>query len=182
MRVTSSIACALLALLPLAATAQNQGRYVGPEIGVFIPNDSALRTALGSQWWSLGISTMRDGQVLQRRVGTNLNFASQAKNGNKVFLGSYTIGLVQPFGENTRQSELQPYFAVRGGISYTDYAITQGFQRLSAKRVGYNLNGEVGVLVGGRFTLSARYDVTPDYDGFNFDGWSFSLRYGIAKF
>ena len=180
MRVSSTFACALLALLPLAANAQD--RFFGPEIGVFIPNDSSLRDALGSQWWSIGLSTMREGQVLQRRVGTNLNFASQSKNGNKVFLGSYTIGLVQPFGEMTRQSEFQPYFAVRGGLSYTDYAVTQGIQRLSAKRVGYNVNGEVGVLIGNRFGLSARYDITPDYDGFNFDGWSFALRYGIAKF
>ena len=79
-------------------------------------------------------------------------------------------------------TDFQPYFAVRGGLNYTDYAISQGITRLSGKNLGYNVNAEFGVQMGDRFTISARYDITPDYDGFNFDGLSFALRYGIVKF
>lgn len=169
-----------IAILPIAATAQNQ--YFGPEFGVFIPSDSNLRQALGSNWYSIGISTMKESQVLQRRMGTNLNMITQAKNGNKVFLGSYTLGIVQPLGEYTPRADSQPYFAIRAGISYTDYAIGVGLGRVGAKRIGYNANVELGILIGDRLSLAARYDVSPNYDGFNFDGLSITLKYGIAKF
>ena len=180
-RILALVAMSLVAL-PLVAQAQD--RYVGPEIGVFIPADASLRSALGSQWYSIGVSTMKQGTMIQRKVGTNFNLISQSKNGNKVFMGSYTLGVVIPFNTNTRSmnTDFQPYFAVRGGLNYTDYAISQGLTRLSGKNLGYNVNAELGVQMGDRFTLSARYDITPDYDGFNFDGLSFSLRYGIVKF
>lgn len=170
--------------LPLVAQAQQLNQYAGPEIGVFIPSDANLRNALGGTWYSFGISTMKQGTVVQRKIGTNMNLISQSKNGNKVFLGSYTLGLVMPLGgSNPRNlnTDFQPYFAVRGGLNYTDYAITQG-TRLSAKRIGYNLNAEFGVQVGDRFSVSARYDLSPSYDGFDFNGLSFSLKYGIVKF
>ncbi|MFM9874710.1 MAG: hypothetical protein ACKVQS_14740 [Fimbriimonadaceae bacterium] len=183
---TRILALATLAIvaLPIVAQAQYDERYAGPEIGVFIPSDANLRNALGGTWYSFGISTMKQGSVVQRKLGTNFNLINQSKNGNKVFLGSYTLGLVMPLGSTgTRNlnTNFQPYFAVRGGLNYTDYAITSG-TRLSAKRLGYNLNAELGVQVGDRFTLSARYDLSPSYDGFDFNGVSFALKYGIFKF
>jgi hypothetical protein len=179
-----ALSCLALALIPAIAPAQNS-RFAGPEIGVFLPTDADLRKALGSQWYSIGVSTMKQGSVVQRNVGTNLNFISQSKNGNKVFLASYTIGLVMPLGGNdigNLNTDFQPYVAVRAGLNYTDYAITSGSQRLGGKRIGYNANAELGFQIGDRFTLSARYDFSPDYAGFNFDGISLALKYGIVKF
>lgn len=177
------LAAAALTIAPLAAQAQYD-HYVGPEVGVFLPTDSNLRGALGSQWWSIGVSTMKQGTMLTQKVGTNMNLISQSKNGNKVFMGSYTFGIVVPFNQDMRKanSDFQPYFAVRAGLNYTDYAITFNSQRLGGKNLGYNANAEFGIQFGDRFTVSARYDISPDYDGFNFDGLSFSLRYGIVKF
>ncbi len=169
-----------LTILPIAATAQNA--YFGPEFGIFIPTDNKLRDALGSSWYSIGISTMKESQVMQRRMGTNLNMITQAKNGNKVFIGSYTLGLVQPLGEFNQRSDFQPYIALRAGLSYTDYAIGVGINRVGGKRIGYNANAEFGILIGDRLSLAARYDVSSDYDGFSFDGLSLTLKYGLLKF
>ncbi|ARU42426.1 hypothetical protein CCB80_15205 [Armatimonadetes bacterium Uphvl-Ar1] len=177
-----ALATLSLVAIPMAAQAQNS-QYAGPEIGVFLPADADLRNALGSQWYSFGISTMRQGATVERKVGTNFNLISQSKNGNKVFLGSYTVGLVIPFNSVAGGSnDFQPYFAVRGGLNYTDYAISQGVNRFSAKRLGYNANAEFGVQFGDRLTLAARYDISPEYQGFNFNGLSLSLKYGIVKF
>ena len=175
-----ALATLSLVAIPLAAQAQNS-QFAGPEVGIFLPADADLRNALGSQWVSFGVSTMRQGSTVQRKLGTNFNLISQSKNGNKVFLGSYSFGVVIPFSENGN-SEFQPYIALRGGLNYTDYAISQGINRFSAKRIGYNANAEFGVQFGDRLTLSARYDLSPNYDGFSFNGLSLSLRYGLLKF
>ena len=94
------IALASLCIVALPIVAQAQDRYVGPELGVFLPADANLRAALGSQWYSIGVSTMKQGTLIERKIGTNFNLISQSKNGNKVFMGSYSIGIVLPFNAN----------------------------------------------------------------------------------
>ena len=184
-----------LAAVLVPGLAHAQSSYAGPEFGVFLPTDGALKTALGDQWFSIGLSTMKQGDLRSTKTGTNMNFVTQAKNGNKVFIGSYSIGLFQPFGDGSVRSATRPYFAVRAGVSYIDYAINVGGGNNSAlvgrgisngratgKRIGYNANAELGILFGDRLNLSVRYDVNSKYDGFGFDGLSVSLRYGLAKF
>ncbi|MCA0359790.1 MAG: hypothetical protein LCH41_01920 [Armatimonadetes bacterium] len=172
----------VLAAVLFPGFALAQSSYAGPEFGVFLPTDGALKTALGDQWFSVGISTMKQGDLRRSNTGTNMNFVTQAKNGNKVFIGSYSIGLFQPFGDGRQRNSSRPYFAARAGVSYIDYAIGVGINRDSGKRVGYNANAELGILFGDRLNLSVRYDVNSKHDGYSFDGLSVSLRYGLAKF
>ncbi len=178
-RLLSTTALAAL-LVPGFALAQSS--YAGPEFGVFLPTDGALKTALGDQWFSVGLSTMKQGDLRTTRTGTNMNFVTQSKNGNKVFIGSYSIGLFQPFGDGSMRNSTRPYFAARAGVSYIDYAIGTGVNRDADKRIGYNANAELGILFGDRLNLSVRYDVNSKHDGYSFDGLSVSLRYGLAKF
>lgn len=158
----------------------------GPEVGVYLPTSSDLRLALGDQWWSVGVTTMREGATVDRqKLGTNISFVSQSKNGNSVFLASYTFGALVPLGSGRARpndSALRPFFAARAGVSYIDYAVTMGLNRFSGKKVGYNANVEAGFMMGDRLTISARYDVFSKYDGFTFDGLSFNLRYGLVQF
>lgn len=167
--------------LGVVAGAMAQTRYAGPDIGVFYPTDSTLRDALGNAWYSVGLTTMRQGTIQSKAIGTNLNFISQTKNGNKVFMASYTLGLFQPL--SGPENKVRPFFAARAGLSYIDYALnTDPATRVSAKRIGYNANVEFGFQVSDRLTLAARYDVFSKYDGLSFDGLSLSLKYGIVKF
>lgn len=167
--------------LAVAPIAQAQGsRYAGPEIGVYLPSSSTLQSALGKQWMSFGVTTMRQGTQQSKAIGTNWNVISQSRNGNKVFMGSYSLGLSQPLGDVG--NDLRPYFAIRGGLSYIDYAIGAGAGRVGGKRLGYNINAEVGVMFGDRLSLSARYDTFSKHEGITFDGLSLNLKYGLAKF
>lgn len=165
------------ALSPIAAA---QTRYAGPEVGLYFPSDSVLKDALGNQWISFGVTTMRQGTMQSQGIGTNWNVTSNSKNGNKVFMGSYTLGITKPFGDVGSQA--RPYFALRGGLSYIDYALTTNGNRISGKRLGYDANAEVGIMFGDRLTLSARYDVFSKHDGLKFDGLTLNLKYGLAKF
>lgn len=179
---SAKLATALLAAALVPATVLADDRYIGPEFGFFIPTDSKLRDALGSQWFSIGLSTSREGELLRNRLGSNTNFISQSRNGNKVFIGSYSIGLFAPIGDGRPGGGTRLYWAARAGVSYIDYAIGAGAARESGKRIGYNANAEIGILFTDRLALSARYDVNSRHDGFNFDGLSLQLRYGIARF
>lgn len=170
--------CVTLAVAPVAMA--ETSRYAGPELGVFLPSSSILKDGLGKQWISFGVTTMRQGTVQGKGIGTNWNVISQARNGNKVFMGTYTLGLVQPLGDVG--NDYRPYFAIRGGLSYIDYAIGSGGSRLSSKRLGYNINAEVGIMFGDRLSLSARYDTFSKHEGITFDGLSLNLKYGLAKF
>lgn len=166
--------------LAVTASAHAQTRYIGPDIGVYYPSSSTLRDALGDAWFSIGATTMRDGVLQSKALGTNWNVVSKSNGGNKVFMGSYSLGLFQPLGGPEQQT--RPFFAVRGGLSYIDYAIGPTNNRTSGKRLGYNANAEFGIMFGERLSLSARYDVFSEHDGLNFDGLSLSLRYGLARF
>lgn len=183
MRLASRISLVSLAVLASSAVFA-QDRFIGPEFGIFIPSDSDLRAALGDSWISFGLSTMSNGEQ-SSLLGSNWHFISQERNGNKVFMASYTLGTLISLGGNNRyrnNGSGQPYFAVRGGLSYIDYAIGVGAGRQSAKAIGYNANAEVGFKFSDQLTLSARYDVFSKHDGFSFDGLSINLRYAMIRF
>ena len=168
-----------IAVVLAAVSAEAQTRYIGPDVGVFYPNSSTLRNALGENWVSIGATTMRSDAGSRNGIGTNWNVISKNSGGNSVFMGSYSLGLFQPLSD---MSGTRPYVAVRGGLSYIDYAIGPDTARIAGKRFGYNANAELGIIFSGRLTLSARYDVFSEHDGLNFDGLTFSLSYGIASF
>ncbi len=177
-----SLTGALITTLALAASvaAQAQTRYIGPDIGVFYPSSSTLRDALGDSWFSIGATTMRDGVQQAKALGTNWNVISKSNGGNKVFMGSYSLGIYQPL--SGPENSIRPFFALRGGAAYIDYALGPSNARTAGKRLGYNANVEFGITFNEKLSLSARYDVFSKYDGLSFDGLSLSLRYALVKF
>ncbi|MCW5937087.1 MAG: hypothetical protein KIT11_07265 [Fimbriimonadaceae bacterium] len=167
--------------LAMAVSALAQDNYGGVSVGFFLPSDSTLRDRLGASWFSFGASRIKVDGYKKRNIGFDWNGFSKERDGNKVFMLAGSIGLVQPIGMAGNMT--RPYFAVRGGLSYIDYAVdVTGVRRESAKRIGFNANAEVGINVGERFTVSARYDVMPSYDGLNFSGFSVQLQYGLVRF
>ena len=181
-KALSLLAVAVTVAAPVFATAQD--RYFGPEVGIFFPSNAAMRAALGDEWISFGASTMTTGSFRGTPIGTNWNAVSQSRNGNTVFIASYSLGTMQFLGDNRGRASggLQPFVALRAGVSYIDYAIGSGLNRTSAKRVGYNANAEFGVQITQQFVVSARYDIYSRYDGFTFDGLTLNLRYGLVRF
>ncbi|MCB0825271.1 MAG: hypothetical protein KDC26_03715 [Armatimonadetes bacterium] len=178
----SLLAVAAIVAAPVFATAQD--RYFGPDVGFFYPSNATMRAALGDQWISFGASSMSTGNYQSSALGTNWNAVSQNKNGNSVFMASYSLGTMQLLGGNRGMvgGGMQPFLALRGGLSYIDYAIGAGAGRTSAKKFGYNANAELGIHLSQQFVVSARYDIYSRHDGFTFDGLTLNLRYGLVRF
>ncbi len=179
-RSLTMLSLSALALAPTLASAQSS-TYVGPSVGIFFPADSKIRDAMGDSWISFGASRVKIDPNRKQNLGYDWNAFSKGANGNKVFMLAgtmgYTIPLGQP-GDSTR-----PYFAIRGGLSYIDYALnTAPTTRLSGKRIGFDANVEFGINVGDRLNISARYDMFPEYEGLRFSGFSLALKWGVARF
>lgn len=178
--VLAAAAAAFVTLAP-TAHAQNGNAFFGPQVGLFFPSDNVLKDRLGKSWFSFGAGRLNPNEAKQRKFASDWNATSKRANGNSIFMASISYGIINPLGD--ADAPLRPYFAVRGGISYIDYAVTTGpLTRVSGKRFGYNANAEVGVMIADRIMLSARYDIFSEHSGLNFNGLSLSLRYGLVRY
>lgn len=167
-------------VVPTASFAQNQ---VGPKVGLFIPSSGTLRDAIGSSWFSIGLGNVNPDNYSRTKIAPDLNFITGDSGGSRVVIVAYTLGMTQPLSAaGIGNRNFRPYFAYRGGLSYTDYAVNTGGGRVSGKRLGYDINAEIGVVFQNNLSLSARYDLVSEHDGLNFNGLSLNLRWGIAKF
>lgn len=181
-------ALGLLAVLAVPAAAQDDvSRYLGANIGVFFPSDGKLREALGDSWLSIGATAVTGESYARRAPSFDWEAISKSGSGNKVFMLAASYGFTFPLGQRRMgygmaSTGARPYFAVRAGLSYVDYAIGVGAARVGAKRIGPNANAELGINIGDRLNVSARYDLMPAYDGYGFSGLSLSLKYGLLRF
>jgi hypothetical protein len=187
MKLIRLLPVSVLACLAVPAFAQSD-TWFGPEVGVFFPTSGKLRDALGNTWISLGAGSTRFVQGDGRKFAWDWETMSQSKSGSKVFMGSVSYGLVSPFTAPKPYSisqggtAFQPYYALRAGGSYIDYAVNINGGRTSGKRLGLNANAELGVMFGDRLKVAARYDFFPSHDGLNFSGLSLTARYGLLRF
>lgn len=177
-RLFALAACAGAVAVPLTASAQDA--YFGPQVGLFFPASKAMRTALGDSWFSFGASRIRIFDVNQAKWAHDWQAINQRKNGNSIFILTGSMGYVYPLSAGTEK--YKPYFAVRGGLSYIDYAVTTGGSRAANKRFGLNGNTAFGVNIDKRINIEARYDWFTAQEGLSFDGLTLSLRVGIARF
>ncbi len=173
-------AVAACVAVPAISSAQSEDLSLGPSVGLFFPMDEKLRDALGSSWFSIGLGGVKTGEYRERQLGFNYNIISKSQSGNKVFILAGSYGLVQPLAG--ADASTRPYFAIRGGLAYMDYALDVDNDRLSGKKIGINANAELGIILSDRLTLAARYDIFSAQDGLSFNGLSLSLKYGLVRF
>lgn len=171
---------ALICVAPVPALAQDSVA-IGGSVGVYVPTDSATRDALGSSWFSWGIGPVQISSANGRRVSSDLGFLIRKNGGNKLFMLRPTMGFSQSFGDPTKTSAV-PYVALRTGPAYADYSITRFGVYSSDKKIGWNGNVELGVVFNQVFAISARYDVMSKFNDYNFNGWTLSARFQIARF
>lgn len=188
-RLSRTILPALGIIAAASAFGQSNQTFAGPELGVFFPADKSLRDALGNNWVSFGLGRLRVDQADKRRFAWDVEFTSQSKSGSKVFMGALSYGILMPLGGGSQPYALSrsglnisPYAAIRAGGSYIDFAVNTNPGRQSGKRIGLNANAELGILIGDRINLSARYDLNPSHNGLSFSGLTLSARYGLFRF
>ena len=177
-RLLALTGCLAAVAAPVAATA-DEDSYFGPQVGLFYPANQTLRDALGDSWFSFGASRIRVFELRERKWAHDWQAISQRRMGNSIFILTGSAGYIMPLG--TPGSGTEPYFAIRGGLAYMDYAISTPGGRRSAKRIGVNGNAAVGVNINRRFNLEARYDVFNGYDSLTFNGLTLSLRFGMLR-
>ncbi|MCU0316144.1 MAG: hypothetical protein MUC92_06090 [Fimbriimonadaceae bacterium] len=142
-----------------------------------------MKSFVGETWYSFGFALTSSAKVPDRGgFAPDLYFISGESTRSKVFIASLSYGYVQPLGKQDGQA-FQPYAAARAGLSYFDYGVQVTVaDRRSAKALGVTGNVELGVLVGDRLAISARYDFLGKRDRLDFDGLSLQLSYGIIRF
>ena len=178
-RLLTALAFVLAFALPFTSHAQSDG-YFGPQIGVFMPQDQALRDALGDQWFSFGASRIRAFRPNEGKLAFDWTGVGQSRNGSTVFIFTGSFGYVVPF--TSPGSSTRPYAALRVGAAYMDYAVDTSGGRVSDKRLGMNANAALGVNFSDRFNIEVRYDLWSEFDGLSFNGMTLAARIGLFKF
>ena len=178
-RLFGSVAC-LVALAMGVVVKAEEDAYFGPQVGLFYPQSTVLKNALGDSWFSFGASRVRVMDLEQHKLAHDWQAISKRDNGSSIFILTGSIGWVMPIAKPGSSTE--PYFALRGGLAYMDYAVDTPGGRESGKRIGMNANAALGMLVSKRLNVEARYDVWSGQSGLNFNGLTLSARYGIVRF
>lgn len=166
--------------MPLAHAREESRFGLGGSAGVFFPTSSVLRDKFGSSVTSIGISPSDESLPSAARIFTDISVLSANRSGNRFLVIPATIGFGKTFGKPADVS--RPYARVGVGIAYFDYSISHEGRRRSDRNFGAAADAEVGVLVGGRLRLSARYYFLSERDGFNFNGLELAVKYTLFRF
>ena len=181
----SLVALTALATVALAAPAQAQFDQeekagLGVKVGVYMPTDSLIRDAFGKSIINYGLGGVAPRRPTAGTLTPELDFISADKNGNRLFIGSFSYGYEHHF-VNDDQARTVPYARVFGGVAYFDYGINTLNGRRSSKRVGANYGAEVGIVLSGRIRLAARYNAFTEQEGFNFNGFNLSATVNLIR-
>jgi len=178
------IALVPMAALALAGTANAQyskdDLNFGGSVGFYLPTSSTIPDAFGSTVINYGIGPVGNKRPSSGSVTPSLELLSANKNGNKLFIGTFTYGYEKHLADD--RSMTIPYIRVFGGLSYFDFGIDTTSGRESAKKVGYTTGAEVGLVLANRVRLAARYNFYTKENDFDFNGVSLSATYALFKF
>ncbi|MBL8086905.1 MAG: hypothetical protein JNM85_02395 [Chthonomonas sp.] len=171
----------VLFVAALVVSAQAELR-IGPKVGAFQPTAKKTRDALGSTWFGFGFGPVDTrGSTERSQIGSDFRVLTRNSRGNRFLMISPSYGPTITLGDPNSQGAV-PYVAFRVGPSYFDYGIGTGAARVSKKRLGYNLNMELGATLSNAGRLALRYDRVSRFDGYNFDGLSLEFMFSIGRF
>jgi hypothetical protein len=168
----------LVGTVVAAAAAHGQSPLdIGASAGVYIPSDGAVRNAFGSSIFRFGFGQVGRQSTGNFKIGTELDFITANKNGNRLFIVPFTLTAEQQLGFS---GTTRPYIKPFAGLAYMDYSVGIPGGRSESKVVRFTYGLEGGVVVSDHLRLSARYNVFPKTGGLDFSGLTlmatFSLR------
>lgn len=178
----------MIALVPMTALAiagsahaqsDQQDLNFGGTVGYYMPTNSVIKSAFGKSVINYGIGPVGNRRPSSGSVTPSLEFISASKDGNKLFIGTFTYGYEMHLADD--HSMTVPYIRGFGGLSYFDFGIDQIGGRESGKRFGYTGGAEAGLVIANRLRLSARYNFFSKVDGFDFNGLTLSATYALFK-
>jgi hypothetical protein len=178
----------LIALVPMATLAlagaahaqyNQQDLNFGGSVGFYMPTNSVIKDAFGKSVINYGIGPVGTNRPTSGSISPSLQFISANKNGNKLFIGTFTYGYEKHLADD--KSMTVPYIRGFGGLSYFDFGIGPTATRVSDKKFGYTGGAEVGLVFARRIRLSAQYNFFSKVDGFDFNGLTLSATYALFK-
>lgn len=162
-----------------SAVAQSGGLSIGVRAGMSTFVGRELKDIFGTRV-SYGFTPYRANVQGNSAIGTDVNVDYANENGSRMLLIPVTVGIGSSFGD--KGGSFVPYFAVRGGAAYMDYRLARNGTSISERKVVPTANGEVGLILERNLRLAARYDWYGRTQGFNFDSFTISATYRIARF
>ncbi len=106
---------AIVALLPVFASAQSGQNNWGVRVGVSRFINSDMRDYLGNSKFTFGVTPISVARPGDWKIATDIDFDFANENGNRLVLIPLTVGVMKRFGNNPDSA---PYVAIRGGIAY----------------------------------------------------------------
>lgn len=164
--------------LALAATPAQAQFDLGASAGFFIPTSSEVRDAFGGAIFKFGLGGVGRQSTGNLKIGTQLDFITGSRNGNRMFLVPLTLNVEQALSLDQSGTTI-PYVKAFAGIAYMDYGITQAGIRHEDKLIRATYGAELGIVMAQRFRLAARYNVFPNTGGFDFSGLTLSATVSI---
>lgn len=170
----------IIALLPVIAVAQSGQNNWGVRVGVSRFINSDMQDYLGNSKFTFGVTPISVARPGDWKIATDIDFDFANENGNRLALIPLTVGVMKRFGNNPDSA---PYVAIRGGIAYADYSITDRFAvRRSHRGFLPTANAEVGLVLRENIKVAVRYDWFGRRDDFTFDSVQLNLSVGLFKF
>ncbi len=153
----------------------------GMNLGAYFPVDGDISDLFGSALPRFGFSPVDRKFEKKFDIVTDVNILFADSDDARLFIFPVTVGAVLGIGDQTTKG----FVAVNAGPALYDYVLFRsngkGFDRFDARKIGWNVNLEVGILLNNRFSITGRYDWFNKSDDFDFSGYSFNLNYTFLR-
>lgn len=148
-------------------------------VGLFSPTNHLMHDMFGNQlkldpdFGTFAVSTTW-------KLKPSVSMVSAHKDGNKFAVIPVSLSLERGFADS--KAKVIPYVKFGLGPTYADYSFDTGGVHYAEKRISWGGSVESGVVLNGKFRLSARYDAFSRIDGFDFSGLTLSAQYLVYTF
>ncbi len=153
----------------------------GINLGAYFPVDGDISDLFGSALPRFGFSPVDRKFEKKFDIVTDVNILFANSDDARLFILPVTVGAVIGIGGEKTKG----FVAINAGPAYYDYVLFRfngiGFDRFDARKIGWNVNLEVGVLLNNRFSITGRYDWFNKSDDFDFSGYSVNLNYTFIR-
>lgn len=172
-----------LASTSLVALAQSSSvRFsIGPDVGVYFPTDSKIKSVFGSSIFGFGLHFGGADLAQKSGFGGDIGLVSAQKNGSD-FYAFQLMGKYEKYFGHPHTKGFVPYAEVSAGLAYADYKINYGGGHFAAKVILPTAKFEAGFLYHRDFKFSIEYDLFGPTNGFRFDGLTLKATYIVYRF
>lgn len=164
-----------LSMFAAAAGTDNHG-YVGVDAGWYIPSSGFVRNHFSNAIFHVGVAPVKNKYVPKWTQSWDFSLTDATDHGDHFLLIPVTFGYQKSLG--MAGADTNPYVRVGVGPSYYNFDIGPR----SGSGVNFTGEAEIGMYVGERFQVAARYNFFSTVKNTDFSGLQITATYGLFKF